>query len=83
MSWIRAEGSLENVCLVATVAGVEFVGRVAKPVGGDRYIVSARVDDTAIPAIEALGCVVTVIHTEDQLEELAEAQRAARDAARG
>ena len=80
MTWIQVEGTLDNVRLARRAAGVEFAGRALTPVGGDRFRIEAMVDEAvAVPAIEALGCIVRVLHSEEDLERLALMHRDIRD----
>jgi len=69
MNWIRVEGTLENLRKLSSVSGIQHLRRGAEPVGGDRFRTDAQVDEAAIPNIEALGLAVTVVKTQQDLDE--------------
>jgi hypothetical protein len=82
MNWIRVEGTLENLRKLPTVAGLHFLRHGAEPLGEGRFRTDAHVDEAAIPLIEALGCTVTVVKTQQDLDEHAAtllADRESRD----
>jgi hypothetical protein len=68
----QVEGRLEDLQQIVAVPGVAHVSPGVKPVGGERYRTVARIDQTAIPLLEALGLIVTVIVTQEQLDSPSE-----------
>ena len=68
MNWIRAEGTLEDLRKILAVAGVEHVGRGVRPLASGKFTASARVQESAIPLIEALGIIVTVTKTQADID---------------
>jgi hypothetical protein len=65
---IQAEGRLDDLKRMLTVPGVMHMSRGATPVGGERYRATASIEESAIPQIEALGCIVTVVVTQEQID---------------
>lgn len=79
MNFIRVEGTLENVRRASRVDGVIHVRRGVEDLGDGRFRTDAQVEESAIPLIEALGCTVTVVKTQQDLDEHAAVLLAERE----
>jgi hypothetical protein len=65
---IEAEGELEDLQRAVMLPSVLLLSRGVTPSGGNRYRAVVTSEESAIPQIEALGCIVTVIATQEQMD---------------